>query len=687
MLRLSKSLVTTPRPVPPGGLALAAVLFLAPAASAQSDSPSMVAMAGETRIDLPLLHADVDARIAGDLATVTVRQVFENPTDTPVNATYLFPLTKDAAVFAMKMEVGDEIIEAQIQEKAAAKATFEAAKADGKAASLLDQHRPNVFTQAIANLMPDLPVTVTISYVQTVPRVDGAYELVVPMVVGPRYEGPADPAPGPTYPGVAGLNLPETLAAERMAVNVGIDAPVPVRAVWSDTHAIDVTGADTRRAVALAAGRVVDDRDFVLRYSLAADDTAAGLLTNRDDTGTAFSLLIEPPAIAAPAAQPRELVFVLDTSGSMAGVPMDASKAFMRHALGGLRPDDHFRIIRFSDTATAYAATAQPATADAIAHATAFVAGLDAGGGTEIANAIETAFAAPAPQNALRVVVFLSDGYIGNEAGVLNTIGRLIGDSRIYAFGVGTSVNRYLLDEMAQVGRGRVRYIDPTETGLDAARAFAASIDTPVLTDISIDWGTLAPTDVNPARLPDLFAGGALRVQGRTDATGPATIVVSGRADGRTVEMPLTVDLPTANTLGREAITLIWARARIADLMRAMALDPARDAEAEVTRLGLAHRLATRWTSFVAVSRRVVNATPGEAVDADVPLPQVAGVPASAYPSSIAGSSTPEPGMVAGLAVIAAVAGLAVGRQRRSGRRPGAAPGILAARDRRRRLA
>lgn len=649
---------------------VAATLLSASMAQAQDASPpagQMVALLGEERIELPLLHSDIDARIVGDVATVTVRQVFENPGDVPLNATYLFPLQKDAAVYAMRMEVGDEIIEAQIQQKAKAQKTFETAKAQGKAASLLEQHRPNMFTQAIANLMPDLPVTVTLNYTQVVPRVDGAYELVMPLVVGPRYEPGTDPAPLPAYPNTAGLDLPADAVAERVAIRTTITAPGPIAQIWSETHDIAVTGEGARKQVTLPSGRVMDNRDFVLRYSLGADTTAAGLLTHKDERGGFFSLMIEPPKVApATPSRAREVVFVLDTSGSMRGDPMTASKAFMDHALAGLRPSDHFRIIRFSDSASSFAASAQPATAENIIDAAAFVQSLDAGGGTEIPNAIRTAFAAPKPRDALRIVVFLSDGYIGNEAEVLNTIGTRIGDARIYAFGVGTSVNRYLLDEMARVGRGQVRYIDPTESGLDAARSFATRIETPVLTDITVDWGTLAKANVTPSRIPDLFAGSAIRLNGRFTGSGTATVTVKGRAAGRPVELPVTITLPDGHTDGTDAIPLIWARSQIADLMRQSALTPGLDVETAVTQLGLNYSLATRWTSFVAVSRRVVNDAPGAAEDADVALAQAKGVPQSAYPQAIAGSSTPEPGAIAGATLL----GLILAHRLRRRRKP-----------------
>ncbi len=626
----------------------------------------MRAIVDGAEVSLPLLKTDIDAQINGDLATVTVRQIFENPTRTPLNATYLFPLNTGAAVHAMTMQVGDEMIEAVIQEKQQAQATFDKAKSEGKAASLLVQHRPNMFTQNIANLMPGLPVTVTLKYVQAVPRIDGAYELVVPLIVGPRYEG-AQPANLPEYPGVAGLTLPKSIASDRVSIHADLRAPMPVAHVHSATHRIDVTGSDARR-VSLTKGAVIDNRDFVLRYDLAGANVQAGALTHRDDRGGVLSLMIEPPKLPDPATiRARELVFVLDTSGSMGGAPIEASKAFMQHALKALRPTDYFRIIRFSNTAEAYSQDAQPATPAALRKAGRFVNGLNTGGGTEIARAIRTAFAAPQPADTLRIVVFLSDGYIGDEATVLATVDQLIGKARIYAFGVGTSVNRYLLEEMAQVGRGFVRYVDPTETGLDAAQSLAGRLESPLLTNLTIDWGDLAITDPTPAKLPDLFAGDAVRVLARFTGDGSHSVAIRGMAQGQPVTLPIRLDLPKTDTKGTEALALIWARARIADLMRRYAIpsDVNRDVLRDrITALGLRYALVTEWTSFVAVSKKIVNRNPDGSVDTAVPLPQVKGVPATAYPDAVTGSSAPEPAETAGMILLALILGLWLYRER-----------------------
>jgi len=638
----------------------------------------ITAEAGGRTIHFPSLKTDVVADIQGDLATVTVTQTFVNSTATPLNAKYLFPLHKDAAVFAMTMEVGEEVVQARIREREEARQAFEQGKREGKAVALLEQHRPNMFTQEIANLMPGDPIKVTLKYTQTVPRSDGAYELVVPLVVGPRYipldqssrpqvavlappavlsdspvtdKGTPPPATGvwqlgpvPSYPDVAGLTIPATIDADRVSIRVNLASGMPITGVTSATHALSTTGDAKARIITLAEGRTVDNRDFILRYTLSGSAPQAGLLAHRDARGGTFSLLIEPPLAPADAdITPREMVFVLDTSGSMSGLPIEASKTFMRHALKALRPADYFRIIRFSNNASEFTSGPVPATYSNVAAGLAYVNRLSADGGTEALSGLHQAYGVAQAPGTLRIVVFLSDGYVGNEPEILRLVSASVGQGRLYAFGIGTAINRYLIEEMARHGRGLSRVIDPTEKSHEAAIQFASRLKTPVLTDIAIDWGSLKPLDVTPALIPDLFEGDSIRIQGRFEAAGTHLVKVSGRVNGRPALLPLRIDLPAEATgASREAIPLIWARSRIADHMHELMVPVTlrtsgmvdTGLKAAVTDLGLKFSLVTQWTSFVAVSERRVNADPASAPSADVPLPMVKGVEPSAYPNA-----------------------------------------------------
>ncbi|MEM6665443.1 MAG: VIT and VWA domain-containing protein [Pseudomonadota bacterium] len=683
-------------------LPMALTAVSAPAATAQQprEAGELLGMIGDETVSLPMVRSDYEVAIDGTLAAVKVTQTFLNTHDQPLNATYLFPLNRKAAIHAMTMEIGDEVVDAVIQRKTEARQTFEAAKADGKAAALLDQHRPNMFTQDVANLMPGMPLTITLRYVQTVPKVEGAYELVVPMVVGPRYESGVavaptteagdnpmgdllhDPdrpeqisdetagsspkarplsgwtvAPLVDYPPVHGLDAPDAIDPNRVGFALKLRAAVPVLGLTSATHTLAVETTQDGATATLANGRAIGNRDLVVRYELGSDaSVTAGVLSHRDERGGFLALQIEPPRLPAEdAITPRELVFVLDTSGSMSGQPMAASKTFMRAALSGLRAGDHFRILRFSNSTSQFAQQPVAASQQNIRAGINYVNGLSAGGGTEMNQAINAAFDLPPLADTLRIVVFLTDGYIGADREVIQTVAKRIGDARIHAFGVGSAVNRYLLEGLAEEGRGKARMIGVDENAREAAEALARSLDAPLLTDIVIDWNGLKVTGQSPARLPDLFEGGSVTVLGRYTSSGNHRIEITGKVNGRPASMPIDLALAStadADTGDNPALPVVWARQRIFDLERDYTIAGGQDERTReaITTLGLDFSLQTAFTSFVATSRTVLNADPSSTADAAVPLPQVHGTTAAAYPHlQLGGSSTPEPEALLGL--------------------------------------
>ena len=689
------------------------------------------------KLNLPSLKTDLKVDIESDMARVTVIQTFINPTNTPLHATYLFPLNKDAAVHGMQMEIGDEVVEAKIKMKEIAKKIFKKAKKEGKAASLLVQHRPNMFTQDIANLMPGFPIKVTLKYAQSISKVDGDYRLVVPLIVGPRYQRPEpyrgpvaegnhipgvikkvsqntpiEPLPSgkwiietfPEHPLMFGPKVQSLVDRERVSIEVNMKASVPFTSVLSNTHALDVSGNKKNKVVTLSEGRTIDNRDFVLSYRLAGINTQAGLQTYRNEKDGYFSLLIEPPKLPKENnITSREMIFVVDTSGSQSGEPLAASKTFMRNALNSLRPNDYFRIVNFNNEVYELTNGALRPTRRNISRGLSFINSLEADGGTEIVLAVEKAFSSPRIHNTVRMVVFLTDGYIGGESEVLRLIKKEIKDSRLYAFGVGAGVNRYLLSEMGRIGRGFARYIDPTEDSEQVAIKLAKKLESPVLTDISIDWKNLKVSEVTPEIIPDLFSGDSIRIQGKFEGEGLETIQVKGNVRGRKSSLPLQLNLSKNNQTEEldSAIPVIWARSKISDYMRQINTaqinkenNSTNDVlKFKVTTLGLNHSLATKWTSFVAVSRRVVNTEPEVTIDATVPLPMVKGTTHKAYPQPqkkgshsvayprtasllgksqsikvntniitaqmLAGNSTPEPATVMGMATVC-TAGLIV---------------------------
>ena len=649
----------------------------------------VIANVGSTTVSLPLLKSNYDVSIEGSQATVTLKQTFLNNGTQPLNATYLFPLNQKAAVYSMKMKMGDEIIQAMIQRKEEAKKTFETAKHQGKTASLLEQHRPNMFTQNIANLMPQMPVTVTLKYVQTVPKKDNAYELVVPMVVGPRYEGglpkqvskalelESEVSPEevqyqsevktekvagwtieklPAYPKVIGWDAPANIDPKHVSFNLKLESANPISNVNSRTHKLDVQASKFNATASLSQTRTIDNRDMILRYELGSDgETTAGVLSHYDKRGGFVALEIEPPKIPVESdVTPREIVFVLDTSGSMRGMPLNASKTFMRTALKNLRPTDHFRVLRFSNNTSQFAKSAMPATQSNISAGVRFVNGLSASGGTQMNNAINAAFDLPPLDNTLRIVVFLTDGYIGTDRQVIQTVSNRIGNSRIYAFGVGRSVNRYLLEGLAKEGRGKARYVELGESATEVAETLASQLEAPLLTDISIDWNGLEIKEQTPSRISDLFAGQSLRVMARYKNGGKHEVTLKGFVNGRSASIPINLDLPEKPSSKESALPLIWAREQVFDLERDYTISGGKNKQKReaITRLGLDYSLQTAFTSFVAVSKKVYNETPSATKTTAVALPQVSGVSKSAYPKlNLSGSSTPEPETIFGFMI------------------------------------
>jgi Ca-activated chloride channel family protein len=465
------------------------------------------------------------------------------------------------------------------------------------------------------------------------------------------------------------------------------------------THGLTIVGDETAKTVTLEGGATIDNRDFVLRYAFASDLPQAGMLTHQGQDGGTFSLLIEPPQVAREGdIAAREMVFILDTSGSMNGHPIAVAKTFMRNALKTLRPADSFRIISFSNTASEFSSGTIAATPENLAAGADYVDQLTASGGTEFLSGLKAAYARPTPPDLLRIIVFLSDGYVGNEAEILRMVARDVGKGRLYAFGIGRSVNRYLIAEMARQGRGLSRIIDPLTDDHAEARAFAGSLRVPVLTDIWIDWGGLEPTQVTPAFIPDLFEGDSIRVQGQFADAAERVVELRGRVNGRSVSMPLRFAPSASPVPGSEAIPLIWARSLVADDMREMMVPTElrasklsdEELERRVTQLGLTHSLVTQWTSFIAVSRKVVNTAPENAISADVPLPMVDGVTDKAYPQqrgaraqlapnfgqpvkaeapgmvvAFSGGSTPEPEQILGLIMLLLMLGGALVRRAR----------------------
>lgn len=582
----------------------------------------------------PLKHTDVVANVAGFLNRTRVKQSFHNPLGEKIEAIYVFPLPGDAAVDEMVMTVGGRRIAGQVKEREEARAAYEQAKSAGHVAGLLDQERPNVFTQSVANIEPGAQVIIEIAYVETLKYEDGWFEFSFPMVVGPRYvpgsatghqgEGFApDTTQVPDGSKVTPRVTPQvTRAGHDISLSVNIDAGMNIQEIECRSHPVTTNRpAPSRAAVSLTNEKSIPSKDFILRYRTAADRVADALLTHKDERGSFFTLILQPPQkVQRKDAVGRELIFVLDTSGSMNGFPITQAKFVMARAIDSLGPQDTFNLITFSGDTTILWDSPRPNTPQNREEAQSFLASRQGRGGTEMMKAIDAALVKTAPgkrpeggPEPIRVVCFMTDGYVGNDMAIIGAVRKNAGTTRVFSFGIGSSVNRFLLDRLAQAGRGEVEYVTLDSKAEAAAERFYKRIDAPVLTDVAIDWGGLSVTDVYPKQVPDLFSAKPILIHGRlTDEpkAGPAITLRGNTAAGpfqRNIEVAA-----APHDASHEALASLWARSKVSDLMfRDLAAMqsgnfPA-DLKNQITAVGIEFKLMTQFTSFVAVEELTIT--------------------------------------------------------------------------------
>ena len=600
-----------------------------------SGALTVVDSSGNRKSMCPLKHTNVKAEITGFISRVVVTQHFENPFKEKIEAVYTFPLPQNAAVDDMTMIVGDRTVKGKILPSKEAQAVYEAAKSRGHTAGLLDQERPNTFTQSVANILPGEQVKITISYVETLRYEDGAYEFMFPMVVGPRYIPgvPSPDAPGTDQvPDAARITPPSPPAGMRaghdISLEVNLDAGLIVDDIRSRSHDVDIDRRNPRSAhLRLKENSTIPNKDFILRYDVAGQAMQDALLTHRNGRGGFFTMILQPPQHVAPAdVTPKELVFVLDTSGSMQGFPIEKAKETMKLALDNLYPSDTFNLITFSGDTHILFPQPVAATKENLSKAQAFLDTREGGGGTEMMKAITAALAPSNDQSHVRIVCFMTDGFVGNDMAIIAEVQKHP-NARVFAFGIGHSPNRFLLDKMAEAGRGEVEYVSLNDDGSAAARRFHDRVRNPLLTDIAIDWNGLPVADVYPQRIPDLFGAKPVVVTGRYSSAGQGTIRLKGKVAGNDFIREIPVNLPETMA-SHDVLASLWARQRIDSLMakdyagaqNGTMLASLKDT---ITQLGIEYRLMTQFTSFVAVEEMIVtDGGQPRRIDVPVEVPQ-----------------------------------------------------------------
>ncbi len=586
-----------------------------------------------------LQHTDVQADIAGFIASVGVKQTFANPFDVKIEATYVFPLPQNSAVSEFVMTVGERRIRGIVREREQAEQIYADARAAGHVASLMTQERPNIFTQKVANIEPGAAIDIDVTYFHTLPMRDGAYEFVFPMTVGPRYNpggiGTGVGAVGRGNPGASGQQTevtylkPGERTGHDVSIEVTLDAGGMLGVVETPTHR---TEADfSRMSEGLASVRLADDavipnKDFVLRYRLRDDSLLPALITHRDEESGYFSLTIHPPSAEIlrekSGEMPLEIIFLVDTSGSMRGTPLKQAKDAIARTLDRLGPNDAFQIIRFANESAPLGDRVVRATDRNKRDAMRKVNAMGAQGGTEMLAGVETALGFPHDRERLRFVCFLTDGFIGNEGEVLRAVDERLGEARLFSFGVGTSTNRFLMERLAVMGRGAAAFLLPDESGADVMNEFLETVRTPALANIDIDFGDLPVDGISPARIPDLYAGRPVTIMGRFDPNFDSSTVISVR--GRTGRSEIVMDIdfvPGANE--HRALADLWARSYIAEEINHALRTPGVNPMRTVRDTALRHQLLSPFTAFIAVdSSRITSGAYGVSTVQPVNVPE-----------------------------------------------------------------
>ena len=627
VVALTGGLLAGPRPTaadnPNPGLLQAALRSLPKDAGERTAAPYLFVSGAKGQEQLPLKHVRAEVRIAGTVAEVVITQQYDNEGDQTLEALYLFPASTRAAVHAMRMWVGDREVVARIARRADARQEYEAAVQDGRTASLLEQQRPNVFQMSVGHIRPGDEVQIQLSYTEVVLPDDGVYEFVLPQVVGPRYAGGTTSEEAAAAGWVANPYLAEGEPAPYgYEASVLLLSGVPIARIASPSHEIEVQYKDPRSAEVLL-GPDPEPADFVLRYGLQGDQINEGLLVYPEGDGGYFMLTVQPPERTEPdRVLPHELLFVVDVSGSMTGFPAETSEALIKDLLGGLRERDRFNLLLFAGASAVLSERSLPADEANIRRAQRMLAEHGTGGATNLLPALRRALALPRESSMARSVVLLTDGYVHVEQEAFELVRKELGQANLFAFGIGSSVNRFLVEGLARAGQGEPFVAANPDEARRSAEQLRTYVAAPLMRRVQVEFEGWDTYDLEPRVLPDLFASRPLVVMGRYRGEPQGRALVTGLgADGELrAEIPL--DEAVVSSEGA-ALRRLWARTRIARIADLELLAPNDERVHQVTELGLQHSLVTQHTSFVAVdSVARPDGSRRSTVRQPLPLPQ-----------------------------------------------------------------
>jgi Ca-activated chloride channel family protein len=605
-------------------------------------SPFFFVQSRDAAIDqLPLKETSASVTISGVIADVKVRQVYANEGTTTLEAIYIFPASTRAAVYAMKMTVGERVIQAKIAEREKARAEYTQALAEGRTASLLEQQRPNVFQMNVGNILPGDEIIVELYYTELLISEDQQYEFVYPTVVGPRYSNQLESETPSNEHWVKNPYLKTGSTPPFVFdMDVTLSAGLPIKEITSASHDVTIHYTSKEKAEIDLTSSLSNhgDRDFILKYRLAGETVRPGLLLYEGEKENFFLLMLQPPKRIRPEQIPgREYIFIVDVSGSMNGFPLDISKKLLRDLIGNLKPSDRFNVLLFAAGSNVLAEQSLQATEANISKAIRLIDQERGGGGTELLPALKRALALPKSENYSRTVVIATDGYVNVEKETFDLIRGNLGEANMFAFGIGSSVNRYLIEGIARAGMGESFVITNTNGASQEADKFRKYIATPVLTNISYQIDDLETYDVEPQSIPDVLAERPVIIFGKWRGARGGTITVRGNTGGG---QPYYKQIKVSDYQPEEknnALVFLWARHKVALLndYNHVSSDP--DLIKEITDLGLRYNLLTEYTSFVATDTKI-RTTGGESVTVKQPLPLPYGVSNMAL-SGFAGSA------------------------------------------------
>jgi Ca-activated chloride channel family protein len=613
---------------------LAVMLMTAAVSYAQQEtnvdktlSPYFLVKSQDPDVDrLPLKSTHADVHISGVIADVNVTQVYKNEGKKPIEAIYVFPSSTRAAVYGMKMTIGERTVTAKIREREQARHEYNQAKQAGKSASLLEQHRPNVFQMNVANILPSDIIRVELKYTELLIPTDKVYEFAYPTVVGPRYvDQPSDETgSNETWTSNPYLHQGEP-PTYRFNMSVHISAGLPIKEIACTSHKIrtDYKGPSFATITLDPSENQGGNRDFILKYRLAGNKIQTGLLLFEGENENFFLLMMQPPRkIKKSQIPPREYIFIVDVSGSMHGFPLNISKKLLKDLISNLRPTDRFNVLLFAGGSQLMAEQSLPATSQNITCAINTIERQRGGGGTRLLPALQKALSLSKTEGFSRSIVIATDGYVSVEAEVFDLMRKNLGDANMFTFGIGSSVNRHLLEGMARIGMGEPFVITRPDQAPITANKFRKLIESPVLTGIKVDFGKFKAYDVEPPSIPDVMADRPVILFGKWRGSPLGNISLQGYTGKH--RFLKNIDVSKTKALeSNSALRYLWARHRIALLDDYNRLSEQDKRIQEVTHLGLTYNLLTAYTSFVAVDTQV-RIQDGQAVTVKqaLPLPQ-----------------------------------------------------------------